>query len=681
MSSEPSSTALTVVPAAPFVSNGRLSLGATATSTPVSVRLGVDGLDILESADGAARHWPYALLEPSEPLRRGLDDVVLTSRGEPGATLFVSDQALIAGLAARARRLGASSHRLRWLIPGLVIGGLAMLAAGLLYAFNISPAKSLAQLIPEKARASLGDTVLSSITQQHPVCTDSAGTAVLDRLVSRLAEGDSRVKAFHIKVVNWRLLNAFTLPGGNIILTRDIVEKTRGPDELAGVLAHEMGHAIERHPEAALIRALGLSAAAEIILGGQGGSVAQYGIALTQLSYSREAEREADNHAFRILKGARISPKGIAEFFKRMAVFTKEEKSSGYGDIFMTHPASADRAKLAEAQTAYQAEPALSDADWKTLQSICGPRPQPAAAPKKPAPAPSTAPSPSRPPSPSTSSTSSTASDDKSPEMVVNGAGAGDATAFEVPAAAKPGQRRMIDDATAVIAAEPDRASAYQYRAELLMTFKFAAAAIPDWDQVVRLDPKSAVGFYGRARANEALKKWTEADADYAEAARRDTETPTYHGRRAYVLNSMGRYQEAKSELDTALAISPESVWFGNRGFSERMLNDDTAAVEDYSRAITLVPDRALYFVGRAISEERLKRKDDAIADFRAALSLSPTRHDDNASQQSVARDHLKKLGIDVGPAGASSSPPAGGSVAPSPPPPPLPVPGEKPHP
>ena len=107
-------------------------------------------------------------------------------------------------------------------------------------------------------------------------------------------------------------------PGGQIILTRGLVQTAGSPDEVAGVLAHELGHALELHPETGIVRAMGLAAATQLIFAGSAGTVSNVGMVLTQLRYTRIAEREADAHAVRMLKGAGISAKGFGDFFERL---------------------------------------------------------------------------------------------------------------------------------------------------------------------------------------------------------------------------------------------------------------------------------------------------------------------------------------------------------------------------
>jgi predicted Zn-dependent protease len=178
-----------------------------------------------------------------------------------------------------------------------------------------------------------------------------------------------------VVVVDWDLLNAFAVPGEQIVLTHGLIKKADGPDEIAGVLAHEMGHGLEMHPETALVRALGLSAAADLMFGGTGGTIANVGIVLAQLSYSRDAERAADTRGLQILKRAGISPQGLAQFFKRVMKIEgdKEGLADGVGqiDILRSHPLTEDRRRMVESQPPYPATPSMGTADWKSLRSIC----------------------------------------------------------------------------------------------------------------------------------------------------------------------------------------------------------------------------------------------------------------------------------------------------------------------
>ncbi|MGO4683951.1 M48 family metallopeptidase [Hyphomicrobium sp. 2TAF46] len=336
--------------------------------------LGVTGVEV-DLGSGQRRHiWTYGALRSEEPIRPNAIDVLLTSKDEPGASLFVQGARFAADLRERAPQLSARAAWLRekrmWFVLLAILAALFFLG----YMSGFSPAKSIAKALPDSWRERLGKTTRESMTEGHKECIDPAGLAALKRLTDRLSQGAPANVPFNVHVYDWSLMNAFAVPGGQIVLTKGLLDKSQSPDETAGVLAHEMGHGIEMHPEAAIIRGIGLGATLEVMLGGTtGGGLANVGLMLAQLGYSRDAEREADKHALELLKAAGISPKGLGNFFTRVVKMEADEgdKSPGAFSWFRTHPPAAERARLVGAQHDYPASPALDAGDWQSLKSIC----------------------------------------------------------------------------------------------------------------------------------------------------------------------------------------------------------------------------------------------------------------------------------------------------------------------
>ena len=123
----------------------------------------------------------------------------------------------------------------------------------------------------------------------------------------------------HVRVVNLEVINAFALPGGQILLSEGLLRYARSPDEVAGIIAHEMGHVLHRHATTAMIEALGVGFLFGVMLGDLGFSaVGMAGEALVRLSFSREAESEADETAADLLRRAGLGTGGLADFFERM---------------------------------------------------------------------------------------------------------------------------------------------------------------------------------------------------------------------------------------------------------------------------------------------------------------------------------------------------------------------------
>jgi predicted Zn-dependent protease len=348
---------------------GRFSDGKTASVLPAAVRFALQGIEIAPGGGQTPLIWPYGELAVASPIGRNAGDVLLSCSAMPGATLFVADRGFVAALAARASHLTAGSQRWRYARPMLAACALVVLIVAGLWLADVSPARGLAGLLPTELRQSFGRQVVRSLGQGRGACHTPEGTAALGRLTERLSAAAGR--RFSVNVLDWEVVNAFAAPGEQIVLARGLIEQARDPDEVAGVLAHEMGHGIELHPETGIIRAIGLSAAVELMFGGSSGSIAGIGLVLTQLGYSRVAEREADGHALEILEKAQISPLGFAGFFKRL---DERQRGSPLGElsIFRSHPLLAERARLAESRPGYPATPALSGEDWRSLRAICG---------------------------------------------------------------------------------------------------------------------------------------------------------------------------------------------------------------------------------------------------------------------------------------------------------------------
>jgi len=151
-------------------------------------------------------------------------------------------------------------------------------------------------------------------------------------------------------------INAFSLPGGFIGVNTGLIVATRTESELASVLAHEMGHVLQRHIARMLAQSdrTGYTALATMLLGVLAGVLAHSGdlgsaIAVggqayavdSQLRFSRAAEHEADRVGFQLLNGAGYDTYGMVTFFERL-----ERASMGDAGVpayARTHPLTVER--------------------------------------------------------------------------------------------------------------------------------------------------------------------------------------------------------------------------------------------------------------------------------------------------------------------------------------------------
>lgn len=348
---------------------GRFSDGRTAAARKVVVRAMATGLEIRGEDGFLVAHWRAEdLVADGEwPAKRGIR---LRCAADPDARLAVEDAYVIRE--AMPAAVGASpatgrSRRIGLLLACLLGGGvLAGLAAGL------SPgSKLLARLIPPGLERQWGESIAAGLESQLGACEGRDGGRVLDGLAARLAEplpGERR--GVRVRVLRSPDVNALALPGGEVVLFSGLIAKVEGPDELAGVLAHELTHIGERHVGAAMIRALGVGVFAAMITGDASGVVASgLGAALAG-AYSREDEAAADLGAVALLDAAGIGADGLALFFRRLE--TMEGRRGQVLAWLGTHPDSASRAAAIEARRRPAPHlPALSEADWRTVKSIC----------------------------------------------------------------------------------------------------------------------------------------------------------------------------------------------------------------------------------------------------------------------------------------------------------------------
>lgn len=222
----------------------------------------------------------------------------------------------------------------------------------------------IAPFIPRSWEDRLGDAMVGDFGGR--LCETPASRAAIDKLRRQL--GDD-VPIRQIGIANVRMVNAVALPGGRILIFRELLADAASPDELAGVLAHEIGHVRNRDTLTALVRQLGLS----VVLGGFNGQVGGAINGLLALSYGRDAERAADSYSIEALRQAGISPLPTAAFFARMGKESGGEALEATTSWMASHPVSAER-RAAFARSAVQGRtyrPALTPAEWKAVVNAC----------------------------------------------------------------------------------------------------------------------------------------------------------------------------------------------------------------------------------------------------------------------------------------------------------------------
>ncbi|WP_347836174.1 M48 family metallopeptidase [uncultured Planktomarina sp.] len=324
---------------------------------------------------------------PLETLRRLRDDagigLVLCSGavdlGE--ARLVLSNARAIAAIKAACPNLRKTTVAGRtWGKIALWLGASATALALMIFVIVPALAGRLAVFIPPEREARVGSAVLRQIErilskEEAGVwrCTNPKGQAALEHMVQALQHGQEFPYAIQVGVVDHKMINAFALPGGHIIVMRGLIEMAETPEQLAAVMAHELGHVAQRDPIVHALRAAGTAGLLSLVLGdATGGTVlALIGEQLITAKNSRDVEARADDFALAQLAKAGVSPEALAEFFE-LLLHEMKDPDFGMGWI-SSHPPSAARAAHARAavQTAQNYNKTVSSAEWQAIQQIC----------------------------------------------------------------------------------------------------------------------------------------------------------------------------------------------------------------------------------------------------------------------------------------------------------------------
>ena len=231
-----------------------------------------------------------------------------------------------------------------------------------------------AATLSETQERTIGNRIMREVLVDPAYVDEPEVADYISALGARLlagAEGPRRDLTFF--VVQDEAVNAFALVGGHIGVHTGLFTLTQSESELAGVIAHEIAHIVQRHQAraihgqsraqwtslAALALAILASRGASSSQGSQVAEAAMVGISAFQvqnmLDYTREHEREADRVGLTLLERAGFNPRGMASFFERLLRANRLNEFKGAPSYLRTHPLTTER--IADMQDRLQAVP------------------------------------------------------------------------------------------------------------------------------------------------------------------------------------------------------------------------------------------------------------------------------------------------------------------------------------
>lgn len=317
-------------------------------------RLAVEGNDLVFHAGGVP---PQRLPLDSIDLRYGgfnNQQVFLSHPRLPEWTFLCADPEFLKDDVIRAhpvhgkgaKRKHRASKKWPWPVKAMLFMTLLFIAGiSALWIYRGEVSDYIASKIPVDVEKQLGEAVYQDIKSRSKEVTDPALVAQLKAVTDRLvpAVKDTRYE-FKFHIIENDTINAFAVPGGHIVVHTALLKKAKRPEEIAGVLAHEISHITRRHSMRNMVSSLGTIVVIQAIFGDYS-ALAEGASNLLSQKYSRDFETEADATGWKYLVDAKIDPEGMIDFFQTL--LDEEKKTgidmSGAMELLSTHPATVGR--------------------------------------------------------------------------------------------------------------------------------------------------------------------------------------------------------------------------------------------------------------------------------------------------------------------------------------------------
>jgi predicted Zn-dependent protease len=344
--------------------------GTSSRRRNVELKLAAEACEILEG-DAVIASWSYSDIRrvdgPAGTLRAMCVSAPLLAR------LEIRAPALAAELERRCPTLDADLPGAKGVATIVAWSAAALVSIVLMVMFVVPlAADRLTPLIPYAIEKRLGEVADKQVKFifDGKLCENPDGKAAFTKLVDTLRRAGEVDATADAAVISNEIANAIALPGGKIYVFEGLLAKAENVDELAGVLAHELGHVKNRDGLRNLIYNGGTSFLIGLLFGDVTGSSAIIFASreLFQASHSRDAERSADKTTIDVMRKLGRSPKPMGEFLLRV---TGKEKGKGLA-LISSHPMSEDRlARMSEQDAQPSAPPLLTATEWAALKAIC----------------------------------------------------------------------------------------------------------------------------------------------------------------------------------------------------------------------------------------------------------------------------------------------------------------------
>lgn len=352
--------------------------GVSPVKARVSLRIKDDVLELKNVQTHAVSTWRLSNMR-EVPDQSDENALTFAPDNYDPARLIVREVTAIRELARTGERFeplaGPRGQLIRLvLVAVLAIGGISGLLFGLIPWF----ADRAAARIPVAAEVALGQQVFDRVyvASGASECRDPAGLAAVATMQARLTDGVDIPIPLTLRVVREPSVNATAVPGGHVTIHEGLLRSAESPEEVAAVVAHEIGHVVHRDGTRAHLRNLGSYGVVGMVFGDMFGLSGSFiAEALVDASYSREAETQADAFAHEMMSNAGLPPDAMGSFFTRLQQELGASADMGALRHLSSHPEIVERIEAASAAGAAAGPvgpPVLTEAEWDAMRNICG---------------------------------------------------------------------------------------------------------------------------------------------------------------------------------------------------------------------------------------------------------------------------------------------------------------------
>ena len=270
----------------------------------------------------------------------------------------------------------------------LYISGILILIFSAYVLIKVVPsflADKMVDKIPVEWEMVLGQAILSMLpVEEEP---DPEVLAILQGTVDLLKQGGNYPYDLKVYILPVKQNNALALPGGPIVIFEGLLNEAESPEELAGVLAHEIQHILLRHSTRGILQNFAGSFLVTLVLGDVNEAlegIIKLTAELETLGLSLEMEAEADQKGMELILSADINPNGMIRIFEKLTqdellpkglskhAATSEENDMRFSSYFSTHPSGLNRLVQLEKQMKPHAnrtwKPLFPNLDWNKIK-------------------------------------------------------------------------------------------------------------------------------------------------------------------------------------------------------------------------------------------------------------------------------------------------------------------------